>query len=65
MAVERNYAGLSTLMVAVSMALALAAGVVLGEYLAQPVRSGLGSLERRLSGPRMSGPLSPTRRRLE
>jgi len=43
-------------------ALALAAGVVLGEYLAQPVRYGL---ERRLADPRMSGPLRPTRRRLE
>jgi len=65
MAVERSASGLSTLMVAVSVALALAAGVVLGEYLAQPVRTGLGRLERRLSGPRMAGPLRPTRRRLE
>lgn len=65
MAVEGSYTGLSTLMVATSVALALAAGVVLGEYLAQPVRSGLGRLERRLSGPRLSGPLRPTRRRLE
>lgn len=65
MAVERSYTGLSTLMVATSVALALAAGVVLGEFLAQPVRSGLGRLERRLSGPRLAGPLRPTRRRLE
>ena len=65
MAVERSSSGLSTLMVAISTALALAAGVVLGEYLAQPVRYGLGRLERRLSGPRMAGPLRPTRRRLE
>jgi uncharacterized membrane protein YjjP (DUF1212 family) len=65
MAVEGNYAGLSTVMTAASVALALAAGVVLGEYLAQPVRSGLGRLERRLSGPRLAGPLRPTRRRLE
>lgn len=65
LAVERSYTGLSTLMVATSVALALAAGVVLGEYLAQPVRSGLGRLERRLSGPRLAGPLRPTRRRLE
>ena len=48
-----------------AVALALAAGVVLGEYLAQPVRYGLGRLERRLSGPRLAGPLRPTRRRLE
>jgi len=65
LAVERTNLGLSTLMVATSIALALAAGVVLGEYLAQPVRYGLGRLERRLSGPRLSGPLRPTKRRLE
>ncbi|WP_084794750.1 threonine/serine exporter family protein [Actinokineospora bangkokensis] len=65
LAVERSVAGLPTLMLAAAIALALAAGVVLGEYLAQPVRSGLGRLERRLAGPRMSGPLRPTRRRLE
>ncbi|MPZ83492.1 MAG: threonine/serine exporter family protein, partial [Actinophytocola sp.] len=65
LAVERSLAGLPTLMVAASVALALAAGVVLGEYLAQPVRYGLGRLERRFSGPRMAGPLRPTRRRLE
>jgi uncharacterized membrane protein YjjP (DUF1212 family) len=65
LAVERDYTGLSTLMVATSVALALAAGVVLGEYLAQPVRHGLGRLERRLSGPRLSGPLRPAKRRLE
>jgi uncharacterized membrane protein YjjP (DUF1212 family) len=65
MAIERSTSGLSTLMLAASVALALAAGVVLGEYLAQPVRHGLGRLERRLSGPRMAGPLRPTRRRLE
>ncbi|WP_424190386.1 threonine/serine ThrE exporter family protein [Actinokineospora sp. G85] len=65
LAVERTVSGLPTLMLAAAIALALAAGVVLGEYLAQPVRSGLGRLERRLSGPRMSGPLRPTRRRLE
>jgi uncharacterized membrane protein YjjP (DUF1212 family) len=65
LAVERSLTGLPTLMIAASTALALAAGVVLGEYLAQPVRYGLGRLERRLSGPRLAGPLRPTRRRLE
>lgn len=65
LAVERTVSGLPTLMLAAAIALALAAGVVLGEYLVQPVRSGLGRLERRLAGPRMSGPLRPTRRRLE
>jgi uncharacterized membrane protein YjjP (DUF1212 family) len=56
---------ISTLMTAVAIGLALAAGVVLGEYLAQPVRTGLGLLERKLSGPRMAGPLRPAKRRLE
>ncbi|SFP52463.1 Uncharacterized membrane protein YjjP, DUF1212 family [Amycolatopsis arida] len=56
---------LTALMTAVAIGLALAAGVVLGEYLAQPVRTGLGRLERKLSGPRMAGPLRPSRRRLD
>ncbi|GLZ32853.1 hypothetical protein Lesp02_50410 [Lentzea sp. NBRC 105346] len=62
---ENDPAGLSTLVFASGIALALAGGVVLGEYLAQPVRTGLGRLERKFAGPRMSGPLRPTRRRLE
>lgn len=55
----------TTLMKAIALGLALAAGVVLGEYLAQPVRSRLGRLERRLAGPRLAGPLRPVRHRLE
>jgi uncharacterized membrane protein YjjP (DUF1212 family) len=58
-------ANISTLMTAVAIGLALASGVVLGEYFAQPVRTGLGRLERRFAGPRMAGPLRPSRRRLE
>ena len=65
LAVAKTTNGLPTLMTAAAIALALAAGVVLGEYLAQPVRTGLGRLERKIAGPRMSGPLRPTRRRLE
>ncbi|GAA2790868.1 threonine/serine ThrE exporter family protein [Saccharopolyspora taberi] len=57
--------GVSTLMLAVAIGLALGAGVVLGEYLAQPVRTRLGRLERRIAGPRMSGPLRPAKRRLD
>ncbi|MGH3948742.1 MAG: threonine/serine ThrE exporter family protein [Pseudonocardiaceae bacterium] len=56
---------ISTLMQAIAIGLALAAGVVLGEYLAQPVRGRLGRLERRMAGPRLAGPLHPSRRRLE
>ncbi|WP_253769144.1 threonine/serine exporter family protein [Goodfellowiella coeruleoviolacea] len=62
---DTNLAGVSTLVYALGIGLALAGGAVLGEYLAQPVRTGLGRLERRLAGPRLSGPLRPTRRRLE
>nr|WP_030108196.1 threonine/serine exporter family protein [Kutzneria albida] len=47
--VQGDMTGLSTLVVALGIGLALAAGVVLGEFLAQPVRSGLGRLERRFS----------------
>jgi uncharacterized membrane protein YjjB (DUF3815 family) len=57
--------GLSTLVLASGIALALAGGVVFGEYLAQPVRTGLSRLERKLSGPRLSGPLRLARRRVE
>jgi uncharacterized membrane protein YjjP (DUF1212 family) len=65
LAVQRSPSGLPTAATAVATALALAAGVVLGEYFAQPVRTGLGRLERRLAGPRMAGPLRPSRRRLD
>ncbi len=58
-------ADITTLMKAIALGLALAAGVVLGEYLAQPVRTRLGRLERKLVGPRMAGPLKPVKRRLE
>jgi uncharacterized membrane protein YjjB (DUF3815 family) len=65
LAVERTTFGLATLMVALGIALALGAGVLFGEYLAQPVRTGLGRLERKLAGPRLAGPLRPARRQLE
>lgn len=54
-----------TLAGAIGIGLALAAGVVLGEFLAQPVRTGLGRLERRLAGPRLAGPLRPFRRPID
>lgn len=60
--VNNNADGLITLLGAASIGLALAAGVVLGEYLAQPVRTGLGRLERRLVGPRLLGPITTRRR---
>ncbi len=65
LSVQGDTAGVSTLILAAATGLALGAGVVLGEFLSQPVRTGLGRLERRMAGPRMSGPLRPTRRRLD
>lgn len=50
-------AGLLALMTAASVALALASGVILGEYVAQPLNRTAGRLETRLSGPRLIGPL--------
>jgi uncharacterized membrane protein YjjP (DUF1212 family) len=55
LAVDGTTAGVGTLMTALGIALALGAGVVLGEYLAQPVRTRLGRLERRLGSPRSVG----------
>ncbi len=46
----------SSLTVALGTALALAAGVLLGHSLAQPVRTRLGRLERRFRGPSLAGP---------
>ena len=58
--------GLLELVNAGVILLALAAGVIFGEYVAQPVRREGRRLERKLSGPRLVGPLtvrSVTRRR--
>jgi len=49
--------GLVALATAASVALALAAGVILGEYLAQPLKREAARLESRLSGPRLVGPV--------
>ena len=49
--------GLVTLGNAAAIGLALAAGAILGEFLAQPVRRDVARFERRLVGPRLAGPL--------
>ena len=54
--------GILSLMTAGSVAVALASGVILGEYVAQPVRREAHRLESRLSGPRLVGPLRTPRR---
>jgi uncharacterized membrane protein YjjP (DUF1212 family) len=48
--------GVLAMVTAASVALALAAGVILGEYLAQPLKREARRLEGRLSGPRLVGP---------
>lgn len=48
--------GLLALMTAISVAIALASGVILGEYVAQPLKREARKLEDRLSGPRLVGP---------
>ena len=49
--------GLLALITAASIATALAAGVILGEYVAQPLRREARKVESRLAGPRLVGPL--------
>jgi uncharacterized membrane protein YjjP (DUF1212 family) len=49
--------GILSLMSAAAIAIALASGVILGEYVAQPLRREARRLEHRLSGPRLVGPL--------
>lgn len=50
-------AGLLAMMTAASVAIALAAGVILGEWVAQPLKREARRLETRLAGPRLVGPL--------
>lgn len=49
--------GLLAIVQAASVALALAGGVILGEYIAQPLSREARRLEKRLSGPRLVGPI--------
>ena len=49
--------GILAIVTAASVAIALASGVILGEYVAQPLRREARRMERRLSGPRLVGPL--------
>ncbi len=52
-----DYTGLLSMITAVAVALSLSSGVILGEYVAQPLRREARRLERRLSGPRLVGPI--------
>lgn len=55
--------GIVSLINAAAIAIALAAGVILGEYVAQPVGREARRLEQRLAGPRLVGPLTVRSRR--
>jgi uncharacterized membrane protein YjjB (DUF3815 family) len=50
-------AGILAMATAAAVAIALASGVILGEYVAQPLKREARRLEHRLSGPRLVGPL--------
>src|SRR6266508_4637237 len=60
---EGSMAGIVTLATAVAIGVALASGVIFGEYVAQPIRTEARRLEDRLAGPRLVGPRRPVRRR--
>ncbi|MGW5359280.1 threonine/serine ThrE exporter family protein [Actinopolymorpha pittospori] len=55
--------GISGLLIAATQSLALAAGVILGDFLAQPLTRELSRSERRYAGPRLVGPLRVRRLR--
>jgi len=54
--------GVIAMVTAASVAIALASGVILGEYVAQPLRREVRRLEQRLAGPRLVGPLRARQR---
>jgi uncharacterized membrane protein YjjB (DUF3815 family) len=54
---DDDLAGVLAMITAGVVALALAAGVLLGEYVAQPLGKEARRLEQRLAGPRLVGPL--------
>ncbi len=53
----RDAEGFFLMLTAASIAVGLAAGVLLGEYIAQPLKREARRLETRLAGPRLVGPL--------
>jgi uncharacterized membrane protein YjjP (DUF1212 family) len=52
-----NFTGIVAMITAIAVAVMLTAGVILGEYVAQPLQREARRLERRLSGPRLVGPI--------
>lgn len=64
MLADENSSGVVAMITAAGIAIALSSGVLLGEYIAQPLRREARRLETRLAGPRLVGPLKlrPSRR---
>ena len=60
---QDDLTGLFSLLAAISVGVGLASGVILGEYIAQPLKREARRLENRLAGPRLVGPMQPHRRR--
>ena len=58
---QDDLTGLLSLLAAISVGVGLASGVILGEYIAQPLKREARRLENRLAGPRLVGPLRPHR----
>jgi uncharacterized membrane protein YjjP (DUF1212 family) len=56
---QDDLTGLLSLLTAMSIAIGLASGVLLGEYIAQPLKREARRLENRLAGPRLVGPRHP------
>lgn len=52
-----NFTGIGAMITAIAVAVLLSSGVLLGEYVAQPLQREARRLERRLSGPRLVGPI--------
>ncbi|MGI9085006.1 MAG: hypothetical protein ACR2FE_06890 [Aeromicrobium sp.] len=63
MLAAENLTGIVAMITAVAVALLLSAGVILGEYVAQPLQREARRLEQRLSGPRLVGPMRARRSR--
>lgn len=59
---EENMSGVFASLTAVAIAISVAAGVILGEYIAQPVYRETRRLEQRMAGPRLVGPFRATGR---
>ncbi len=58
-----DFRGIIAMITAAAVAISLSSGVILGEYIAQPLQREARRLERRLSGPRLVGPIRIRHRR--